>query len=444
MPATRYNRDFYVRDDIWGSITPNWRVQPNIAVPHGKGQWKPALWLPIVFTQTSMLPGTDAYVISSGKIVALDVEDRLVPAGLRSALIGAATTTVVITYTQTDVDWGVVDFETGERLTAAKTITSIDFAHACVNRGFVERATAVTDVSEITEVIEAFISLPVGVAAYDFHVYAGTPEDGDQHYLNYNKQSRVQFLTEIEAHVPYMSGDTTTDDTIDVSAVTLDSAPTANQRPADGDVLDATGIAVLERYNSDDIGDVVLLTLSERDVAANTSRTPIAEDIGTILVNEVGSIADVTADGDFYLDAQAGYLIFTRDVWDTLVTDDTDPTFSFYAYSDAALAASEQYIYFNGIPNYGSRLVSVDAASNFCQKGSSADILDAGDPALGTLLTFDAEPKDLLQYVKTAFELDNVSAASRMPGSATAGYSDKITLANETVANQLAVIKVRI
>jgi hypothetical protein len=440
--ANRYSRNFYVRDDIWGSITPNWRVQPNIANP--AGEWKPALWLPVVFTQSSVAAGEDAYVISSGKIVAMDAEGRIVPAGLREALVKATITDTVITYTADDVKWGVVDFTTGERLTAAKTVSSIEFARACSDRGFVDVAAVPTDEATVRAVIQQFISLPIGVAAYDIHVYAGTPEGGDQHFLNYNKQSLVQFVTEVEARVPHMLADTAVTDLIDVSTVTLDDAPTSGQRPADGDVLSATGVAALGRYDSDDVGAVVLITLSEREVAAITSRTPITADVSGLLAASKGSIADVTAVGDYFLDAVPGYLVITRAAWDALVTADDDPTFSFYVYSDAALAASEQWIYFTGLPDYGDRRVSVDAASNFCAKGSSADILAAADPALGTLLALDHEPRGLLASVKTAFDLDGVSAASRMPGSATAGFSHLVTRANEKVANRLAVIKIRI
>jgi hypothetical protein len=438
------SKQFYLREDLHGKITPNWRVQPNISAPHGKGDWRPAAWLPIVWEASEAIKGKDAYVISSGKVVALDAEDRIVPAGLRGALVGAATSTVVLTYTATDVKWGVQDFTTGKKLTAPKTVTSLEFAKAVVDRGFVTRAAAPSNTTHIQEVIQAFISLPIGVAAADFHVYAGTPERGDQHFLNYNKQHLVQFLTEHEVHVPYMASDTVVDDLIDVSAVTLATSATSGQRPADGAVLDADGIKDLGRYDADLVGDVVLIVLSERDVAAHTSRTPLACDVDGVLARQRPAIENVTAVGDYFLDAQAGYLVLSRAAWDTLVSDNTDPTFSFYVYSSSALAASEQYIYFTGVPNFGDRRVSVDKASNFCPKGSAADILASTAPELGTLLTFDIQPKQLLQHVKTAWDLQGVTSASRMPGSATAGFTDHITLANEKVANQLVVIKVRI
>jgi hypothetical protein len=37
-----------------------------------------------------------------------------------------------------------------------------------------------------------------------------------------------------------------------------------------------------------------------------------------------------------------------------------------------------------------------------------------------------------------------MNAAGKMPGSATAGYSDMITLASETVADRIVVLTIRI
>lgn len=443
--------NFNVRNDLWDNVTPNYRVQGDIQVPQGdkrgnlEGGWQPAKWLPVAFTQSNYLAGEDAFVISSGKVVAMDAEGKLVPAGMRANLIGAAVGDTVITYTATDVKWGVVDFTTGERLTAPKTVTSLQFAQAIVARGYVDRTAAIATVADVTAVIEAFISLPVGIASYNFYVYSGAPERGDQHFTNYSKQYNVQFYTEMEMRMPHMADATTVDDTIaDVELVVLNDAPTYGQRPADLDVLSATGAGLLGRWDAADVGDVVVVTLSEFNVAAETERTPVSCDVPGVLVSAKGSIDQVSAEGDYYLDHKAGYLVISRAAWDTMVANTTDPTFSYYVYGAGSTAGSEQYVYFNGPVNFGDRLVSCDAASNFCQKGSAVDILPTEAPALGQLISLNAQPMGLLAATKTAWENPNFTSASKMPGSATKGFTSHITLANEPVADTLAIVKVRI
>ena len=64
---------------------------------------------------------------------------------------------------------------------------------------------------------------------------------------------------------------------------------------------------------------------------------------------------------------------------------------------------------------------------------------------IGRLINVDVEPKDLLDITKTAFSLTGMSAVSKMPGSATGGYSDLITLATaEEVADQIAIINLKV
>ncbi|MFM7854376.1 MAG: hypothetical protein ACKO96_21255, partial [Flammeovirgaceae bacterium] len=90
--ATRLATQYRVRTDVFDSITPPPWVQDNIVAP--QGEWKPAAWLPVVFTKTNRDRGTDAFVISSGKVVGFDREGRIVPAGLRGAFNKTGSTTI--------------------------------------------------------------------------------------------------------------------------------------------------------------------------------------------------------------------------------------------------------------------------------------------------------------------------------------------------------------
>ena len=82
MAIKRFSGSFKTRTDVMDNITPNNVVQPNVSVP--AGEWKPAAWLPIVWTGDA---SKDSFVISSGKVVGFDLEGRVVPAGYAKILV---------------------------------------------------------------------------------------------------------------------------------------------------------------------------------------------------------------------------------------------------------------------------------------------------------------------------------------------------------------------
>jgi hypothetical protein len=397
-----------------------------------------------------MNAGPDAYVISSGKVVAMDAQGKIVPAGLRKAFTSENEADVVLSYTQTDVDWGVYDLTTGQRVSAAVSYSATALAQALVNRGLVRgltvAATGTTNVTDENAVVAAFISEAIGVAAYDVHVWSGLPEEGDQWFMNYSKQAHIQFLTEIQAEVPHMTHDAVqTEVALDVSDLALATSVTSGARPTALTPVNATGIATWTRYSDVIATDtLVAIPLTKQNLAGVTERTAITSSIAGVLVSRKSHYSDIAAEGDWYLDAAFGVLFIHSATWATLVTDDSDPVFTYFYYSASASAASDRYIHFtgSGVPgNY----VSYDVHSNFCIMGSANDALGLTNVrSLGRLHALTSEPKDLLELVKTAFDLDEMSATGKMPGSATRGFSDKITLSGENVADQLAVITVRI
>lgn len=445
--ATRLSTQFRVRTDIFDSITPPPWVQDNITVPHG--EWKPANWLPIVFTKTNRDAGTDAFVISCGKIVALDRTGRVVPAGLRG-ILDATTATVVLTYTSDDYDWGVTDLTTGVAyaVDGTTTYTALDVAKALVERGLVPEDVVATNPpasnADVTAIAQAFISRPVGVMLYDVHVWSGRPEDGDQVFTNYSKQHAIQFTTEHQMKVPHRVASSTTADAFDASTVvTKTAASGVGDFPQPGEVWEIGGLNDLARYDLV-AEEIVAFALANKPVAKNTSRTPISSDVTGVLLKEKTTLANVKVEGDWYLDADVGLLFVHADTYAALVTDSATVTFSYSYYDDAGIGStSAQWIYFDGEGVPGD-LLSVDDKSNFVVKGVGADILASTDPELGRLLYVLTEPRDLQDKVKTAFNLTNMNAAGKMPGSATAGYSDMITLAAEDVADRIAILTVRI
>jgi|14BtaG_2_1085337.scaffolds.fasta_scaffold01232_5 hypothetical protein len=453
MAVTRFSAQHRVREDVFDSITPSVTVQRDVSAP--SGEWKPAPWLPIVFSKSNIGAGTDYFVISSGKIVSFDSEGYLVPAGLRAALVDtAASTAAVLTYTSDDYDQQVIDLVTGVAVasSAGATYTGLEVAEAIVERGFIDAVVDTTSGSvppatdtDIQEVIESFISKPVGVSAYDIYVWSGRPEDGDQKFNNYSKQHLIQFLTELQMKVPHRTTQDTSSDSFDVSAVTETAAASADgDFPVAGEIWNETALDDLSRYAAVVDGmSVTAWALAERPVAKNTSRTPISCDVSGVLTTEKSSLAGISSEGDWYLDADVGILFTHSDTYDTLVADNNDPTFSYYYYEVSATtgASSDRYVFFDGEGKPGDFL-SFDASSNFVVMASSQDALGTSNTEwIARLHKIDAEPKDLLDKVKTAFNLTGMTAVSKMPGSATSGYSDLITLAtSEEVADQIAII----
>lgn len=439
--------NFKTKIDIFDHVTPSVWVQDNIVAP--QGEFRPAAWLPVLWEASNKDQGKDAFVISSGKPVAMDTTGRLVPAGLRGAF-NKTTATTVLTYTATDYEWGVIDLTTGQRYATNGTTsyTALQVAKALVERGLVREDVVSNNPAssndDVTAIVEAFLSLPVGVMMYNVHVWAGLAEEGDQWYTNYCRQHAVQFITEKQMRLPFRVASTTTSDLFDVSAITITSAASgAGDFPQPGEVWDIDALVSLARYDLAGTEPIVALALAEKPVAKNTSRTPLSCDVATVLLKEKTSLALVKKAGDFFLDGEVGLLFIHADTYDTLVTDNDDPTFSYSFYESNGVADSARWVYFDGVARPGDK-VSIDEMSNFVVKGSSEDILDSTDAALGTLLFVYTEPKDLLDKVKTAWTQSSFATADKMPGTATGGYSDLITYAAEPVSDSVAVITIRI
>ena len=439
---------YRTRTDITDSITPPPWMQERIDRPHG--EWKVAKWLPIVWTAYNTTRGTDAYVISSGKVVALDSQERVVPAGLRGKF-NKATATTALTYTATDYEFGVIDLTTGVAYATNGTTnyTALQVAKALVERGLVPEDVVSNNPpssdADVTAIAKAFISTPVGVIHGDVYTYAGKAEDNDQTFANYSQQAEIQFVTEQQMKLPHRVASDTDADAFDVSAITVTTAASAaGDFPQPGEVWDAGALEDLARYSLAGTEPIVALTLASKPVAKNTDRTPISCDIATVLVREKFSIDKVLRAGDWFLDGDVGLLIIHEDTYDTLVTDNTDPTFSYHYYDDAGIGTdSDRYVFFDGEWKPGFA-VSIDEHSNFVLKGVAADILASTDSKVGISLFHYKEPVDLLHLVKSQHNLAEMAKTGKMPGTATKGYSDMITLPDDLVADRIVSINVRI
>jgi hypothetical protein len=447
MALTRTTANFKLREDLIDSITPlALQGEDN---DRGLGAFRPAAWLPVQFTKSSYQSGTDAFVISAFKPVSLDTEGKIVPSGFKTSMGGNskanAHTEIGITYTSDDVDWGVIDITTGLPVTGATTHTGLVIAKALLERGLVRDDDAIaagaaappSTSAHVNTIIDLFISEPVGIVLQDVNVWSGLPEEGDQTFTNYSKQHAVQFLTRATMRVPQrVAGD---ENSFTFDAATLDGGGTTTYTAGafidDGEYWTADQFTQLVRYSAYAATvPVVAIGLDDRPVAKNTDRTPVTCDRTGVLVRERTSIDLITKEGDWYLDADLGVMFLHEDTWATLVAlGAANTNFLYSFYTDTGVATAQRYIHFDG-PCRPGDFVYYDEQSNFVV-ASAAQI--AAAKAIGRVHKVFAEPRDLLDKVKTAWNLTGASAAMQMPGTATKGYSDLITLSQEVVADQI-------
>lgn len=460
MAINRFSGSFKTRDDVFDNITPNNMVQPKVS--HPAGEWKPAAWLPVQWKGEA---SKDYFVISSGKVVSFDASGRIVPAGLRKHITAAA---IVLTYTADDVKAKTEDIRTGEPLlaNAIGTVSAAVFCAAVVERGWVDQAVAATgralfngtnDNGDAAAIMQAFISHPVGIAAYDVYSWAGDTPDSLK-FMNYQKQHLIQFITEAQMKMPQLANKT------QVSAITIGStaysAASHGTFPAGTSPLTLTlaDLRGLERY--DRASDEVLFCPSGKDIeaiylgvknlvpevaaltAANqaTTLTVSGTDIEAAVVNAKSRIQDIGALGDYFFDAAVGILVVHSDFDVASAASDTISPWQY----NSATSEAHQHIYFVGNCQPGDH-ITYDVESNFTKLTVSASTLPAD--ILGRVLEIQQFPKSLMERVTTAWQGSSFDASMRMPGSATQGLPDNLTLAgqnDEVVGNRMVIANIRI
>src|SRR6056300_370983 len=429
MAISRFQSRFKTRTDLMDHITPNNTVQMNASVPHS--EWAPANWLPVVWQNEK---SKDYFVMSAGKVVSLDRSGRVVPAGLlRRALDANAAADTILTYTSNDVEARVVDIRTGAFVDAAAVLDLEAFTNALVANGWVAGfdasnfgdADPAIDLAARKACVEFFISAPVGILAYDVYVWAGD-DPASLHFSNYQKQHLIQFFTDIQMKVAHVCADASA---VAVAGLTR---------------VDGAALAVMPRYAGLDMSNVVAFDLELGKLASSVSRTPVS--FSAFAGRQRSDISLLAKAGDWYLDADGGMILFFEDGGnaDPVGTDAVAlaGTISVFPY-DGAASAQERMVMMVGDCRPGD-FVSFDEMSNF--KVASSGDHDA-HLVVGRLLAMYKEPRGLLERVRTGWKGDEFDATSKMPGSATEGFSDLITLSShhgENVADEIAVINVKL
>ena len=452
MAIKRYTGTFRTRTDVMDNITPNnVVVTPTTGIAVPAGEFKPAAWLPVVWQGEA---SKDYFVLSSGKVVSFDATGRICPSAYKAiAAAATADTDVLISYAAADVTAGTEDIRTGAAVTAARDVTVLEAAAAILSRGLLsERGLTFAGsdfdsavLADIQVVLDAFFSDPIGVCAYDVYHWAGDQFDEERglNFNNYQKQHLVQFFTQVQMQAPIGGVDSTS--AADFSAAT----PWAPATPSHGAEFPAPTVGVgplsvtaaqlagLARYSDStrpslliEASDTVMAIALPTDngggaLATNTERTPF-EDANGVLANEKKSVQALRAAGDYFIDADYGLVI----LYGTTVAA-TSVTYYWY---DADGASSS----WKGIAAIGEFLpgdyVTYDAYSNFVP-GTASD-------HIGRVLAVHRQPRGLLERVNTAWSGSSFDATAQMPGSATKGFTDLITLSEETVADKVLILNV--
>lgn len=448
MAISRFQSSFKVRTDLMDNITPNNVVQREVSTP--AGEWKPAAWLPVVWQNEK---SKDYFTISSGKVVSFDASGRIVPSGLlRKCLDAGALGDSILEYRESiEKDARVIDITTGKFVTGNKTVSLGDFANAIRLNGWSTADAPGADVDAAKAIVKAFISAPVGVAAYDVYCWAGD-DPANLHYTNYQKQHLIQFFTDVQMRVPHVC-----ETAASVRLIDLVARPRIN-----GGVLAASH----PRFAGLDMSNIVAYRAASA-FASHTSRTPISPlqsaAGGDWSGRQRSEIALLARDGDYYLDGDAGLVLFyvaggagdPQDAAGDALADGGDA----FGYAGAT-SQQARMIHLVGAAKPGD-IVTFDAQSNFVVApalsldGVAHPNLDDVREALnehafeqtlevGRVLELIKEPRGLLERVRTGFQGDEFEADAKMPGSATGGFSDLITLSAESIADEIAVINIKV
>ena len=466
MAVKRFSGSFKARTDILDNITPNNVVQPNVSVP--AGEWKPANWLPVIWQGEA---SQDNFVISSGKIVCMTTEGRVVSARYRWLAENAAAGDTALTYTQLDVDQGTTNVTTGSAVTQAEvnaggTVTMTALADGLLDRGLVLEADLglagdvnTSQDADCQAALLAFVSAPVGVCAYDVYAWAGDAP-GELNFVNYQKQHLIQFFTDVQLQVPVHAlhadpsagaGGALEEQTATQAAfaawtglggdgITFPDAGIATN----GLLLTSTQLHGLGRYSASIAAgdDVVGIAIPNAPICSSTSRTPIS-DSSTALIKQKSSVSKVTKAGDFFVDTDVGVIIagdgggggaapggvFTADI-----------TYNIYADGSGNGAAGERFVHMSGVPRPGTH-VTYDINGNFEPISMDGDNFDK---SVGRCLGTVRQPAGLLDRVRTAWEGSSFDKTAQMPGTATAGFTDLITLSDEGASDLVALINVKV
>lgn len=413
--------------DHIGNVIPDIEHSEGIR-PHF--EFQPAKWLPVQFFDKHF---ENWYVCMPGKQVALDQDGFVMPAEYAAGI--ALSTTVV--YTANDVAAGTVDIRTGLAVTAAATVTLTDIDGSTYSfMGRVGEAWGPSDYA-------------VGVCPYGMLQHPGGDafNPAEYKYHNYNMQHQVAILCDYVIKLPLVPGQIATETMSHSWASATITFGTANGW------RNRTYIQATARYDADtglypclDTYNVAALPLDNLPVATNTARTTVVCSDTTLLVNERSSMSAVRATGDYWIDKDVGVL-FCYSWGGSSMPISGGTTITYYHYATAPTVIGK----FACVLSTTTELKPGDFLA--CSTESNWTRVATPGPAnttanfanvLGQVIAIYSEPRDYMQYVRTAFAnlstdssgsmangiagsaSANLGQMDQMPGSATGGVSDLV------------------
>lgn len=356
------NRGYVPNHKVWDEIG---RITPIVEYseshrPHIGRQ--PAPWLPVIRYEEE---NKGWYVVSNGKVVAEALDGYLTPAGLKKGW-NTATTTTVLSYTANDVAEKTTDLTTGSAVTAAVSYTEAEVTAALRERGLIRHGERCMD----------FISMPVGIAPYNYYQAAG-PDNYNprtQNFHNYRLQANCAIVCDYVATYPVLPALATTEATADrtgggeTDLQDIFDGTTTRDSSATGFFTSAQ-LAQVTRYASSVSSgdDVVAFVTVNYPVAVDTTESQIACSTDGCLVREVDSISAIRAAGDYFWDYEVGVLFLYEAGGDAVpspwVAGTTTLTYYHYQAEGSATNTPTTYACATGDLRYGDFL-TYDAYSN--------------------------------------------------------------------------------
>jgi hypothetical protein len=462
------NHKFY---DEMGRITPNveWSESHR---PHFEAQVAP--WLPVVRYEKELEAW---FVISSGKIVAVDREENLVPAGYRAKFaVGVST---ALTYTADDYNAGTIDLTTGAAYATngTTTYTAAQVTTALRSRGLIRS----------TEYAVDFVSKAIGTASYNYYQAAGTDvrNPATYTYHNFKAQELIAVTCDYVIVAPVLPAVATTETManaiVNTASGLLDFFDGTSARATGW--FGSTAIHGVPRYASDVAAgaDIVGYMFLYSPVAHITAESPITPSVAG-MTRQVSSIKTIAAAGDYFIDYEVGMMFLYEADGNAIPSPwAVTSTITYYHYESgvaAGAARTSSYFCATGDLNVGD-FVTYNADSNLIKAVldiGTAEGYDAGgnaytvDPdysagtdaaislqiekavmgyqngVIGQVIGEITFPRGNLDRVRTAFPTGTspniytgmTNAIMKTPGSATGGRTDQLTYTNS--AEKLLIV----
>jgi hypothetical protein len=419
MSTKRFNARHKTRNDLIDPITP--MVFQSGPDTHPYGPFAPAPWLPI---QWQDVKSQDYFVIASGKVVCLTTaEGWVVPAGVRNDFVAGTG----ITYTSDDFDNKTMDITTGEEyvVDGTTTYTATNVRDALRERGLITAAAT----------LETYLSLPVGAIFGDQYAWAGGNGWNPAHlkFANYQKSKGCQFVTRHQMILPLVPASH--------SAVSVPGSLTGAEPAFGGGTIHTAANTKLRTRYADIVNtNFVGWFLADFPIAGDTDRTPIVGSSSDFLAREIkadlatygthqeaiaAAVDRLTTAGDYFIDYEVGGVFMYSSGGTAIPANATGETLSYYWYG-AAPGSVQRFACAIGDLKPGD-FVKTDADSNYVKFVVGTD---DEEQKIGRIVSSVHEPRDLLEYVKTAFSGDQFNAYQQMGGSASKGYSSMITYSN--------------